>query len=564
MPPAPANRESAPRLVRRGGDGETLGAFVVKARSVIGRHPQSDLVVAAQSVSRRHAQIEQSGGAVVLTDLGSSNGTFVNGERVQRRTLRNGDRVSFGEEDFVFQEDPRRDAARSWISAVDVLDEIDTEHTVIAHDAPSDNAAMLKEMARELSGELELRSAHARLATLYGVCEVLRNGADSALPPLFEDLIGLLFDELEAERGVVLVRRPEDGLMEPAAARVRGKTNEEARVTLSRTVLDRVVRDRVAILSSDMQMDERFSQSESISMSSIRSAICAPFIVRGEVAGVVHLDSLSRARLFTDDDLKFLSTVAGEIAVTIENRLMREEAVHRERLAAVGETLAGISHSAKNLLTMVGAGAEVLSQSIAKKDWEGVEDSWGVVQRGLGNLEKLTREMLELSVRRKALLEEVDINELAEGMAGAFRASCQEAGIALRLDLEEHLGPRATDREGLSRVLENLVLNAIEAMKHGGEIVLTTRERPGGVLDLTVYDNGPGIAEEDLREIFKPFFTTKGNNGTGLGLPMCRKIAEDLGGRLTVDSTVGKGSAFTVSLPLIRGGDSTEFSDTKI
>jgi signal transduction histidine kinase len=110
----------------------------------------------------------------------------------------------------------------------------------------------------------------------------------------------------------------------------------------------------------------------------------------------------------------------------------------------------------------------------------------------------------------------------------------------------------------------NLLLNALDVLpKEGGEVIVTTREHADRVLDIIVYDNGPGIPEGKADEIFKPFFTTKGSAGTGLGLPMCRKIAEDLGGRITVDDTPGKGAAFTVSLPLLKPRMGSETQVTK-
>ena len=561
--PASGSPTGPPRLVRRGQDGETLGHHLIKGSVVVGRHPQCDLVVPEDSVSRRHAQLEASGGYVVVSDLGSSNGTFVNGQRVQRRSLRNGDRLSFGSVDFVFQDDPRRDAAHSWASAVDVLDELVTEHAFIPGDAPSDHTAILREMAREMSDEVAVRRATERLATLYRLGEILRQADDEENDLLFGRVLDLLFESMSAERGAILLRRPTDSDFEPVAARTRAR-GAQSRVALSRSILERVVGSRVAVLSSDTQADDRFNTADSVVLHSIRSAICAPLLGRGEVVGVIHLDATSKSRVFTSEDLQFLTTFATEVAVTVENRAMRREAVHRERLAAVGEAVAGISHNAKNSLVMIGSGADVLALSIKKRDWQGVEDSWGAVQRGLARLEKLTAEMLEFSSHREPRLEEEDVNALLAQLAEEVRPRFAELGASLRLELEEGLKPRLIDAEGLQRILMNLVLNALDVLpKEGGEVIITTTEHADRVLDIIVYDNGPGIPAGMADEIFKPFFTTKGSSGTGLGLPMCRKIAEDLGGRITVDDTPGKGAAFTVSLPFLKPSLGAETQVTK-
>jgi two-component system sensor histidine kinase HydH len=125
-------------------------------------------------------------------------------------------------------------------------------------------------------------------------------------------------------------------------------------------------------------------------------------------------------------------------------------------------------------------------------------------------------------------------------------------GVTLELDLEEELAPRPVDENGLHRTLMNLIVNAMEALPEGsGVITASTQLRPDDTLVIRIRDNGTGIQPDVLEKIFLPFFTTKGSKGTGLGLPMCKKVIEDMGGRMDVDSVVNEGTTFTMTIPRV-------------
>jgi signal transduction histidine kinase len=142
------------------------------------------------------------------------------------------------------------------------------------------------------------------------------------------------------------------------------------------------------------------------------------------------------------------------------------------------------------------------------------------------------------------------LNALAERIARFFGHELEQKKINLRLELAPHLPRRKMDSEQMYQVLMNMVFNGIQAMPDGGELTITTAYDPDGdFLSITISDTGIGMDDDKIGQIFSPFFTDK-HKGTGLGLAIARNIVEKHGGRIEVYSVVGKGSRFTIILPI--------------
>jgi signal transduction histidine kinase len=160
--------------------------------------------------------------------------------------------------------------------------------------------------------------------------------------------------------------------------------------------------------------------------------------------------------------------------------------------------------------------------------------------------------MLAYSSNKRPDFVECDINEMICGTAEEIEEQLIQKGVALELDLDEDIKPRPLDESGLQRTIMNLIVNSMEAISHGdGRIIVATSQRPDGTLQVVVTDNGSGIPKDKLERIFFPFFTTKGSSGTGLGLPMCKKCVEDMGGTMRVESEQNVGTTFTIELPVL-------------
>ena len=228
-----------------------------------------------------------------------------------------------------------------------------------------------------------------------------------------------------------------------------------------------------------------------------------------------------------------------------EKERMREEMTRLDRLASLGKLSAGIAHEVRNPLTGVSLLLDDLHDR-APLDPE-CQSMMGKALTEIERVERLISALLNFASPPKARFREGDLNRVVQDTLLLLRRECEKKRVELRTTLGE-VPPFRFDVEKVRQALLNLVKNALDALPEGGTIDVATIVAEGTAL-LRVSDNGPGIAAADLPFIFEPFFTRKGA-GTGLGLSITQRIAEEHRGRITVDSTAGAGTVFTIVLPL--------------
>jgi signal transduction histidine kinase len=227
------------------------------------------------------------------------------------------------------------------------------------------------------------------------------------------------------------------------------------------------------------------------------------------------------------------------------------ELKENERLAEIGQTVAGLSHVLKNVLNGLRAGQYVLDRALEKGDQEKLRKGLHVTKSSVRRVERLIFDMLYYAKERIPRREPVDPNEVISEVAEQLRDLAESLGVEVRTEIDEGIGKVALDRTGIFRAIVDLVTNAIDACtesESGDLVVLRSRGRPDEIV-LTVEDNGIGMSEEVLSKIYSRFFSTKAAGGTGLGLHVVKKITEEHGGTVVVDSVPGAGSAFRLHLP---------------
>lgn len=235
-------------------------------------------------------------------------------------------------------------------------------------------------------------------------------------------------------------------------------------------------------------------------------------------------------------------------------RLQREKE-QAQRLAAIGETVAGLAHYIKNILTAFQGGAYVIRSAMAKKDLGLVEKGWAMVERNIEQIAHIVTDMLIYSRERTPRCEPVDPNELVEEILDSMKQRARLSGVTLAPRLHPRLPPVLMDRTAIHRCLLNLVSNAVDActlegiVDGRGRVEVKTDRPKGWGVRFEVTDNGTGMDEALQQKLFTGFFTTKGYRGTGLGLPVTRKIVEEHGGKLTFTSCPGRGTTFALWLP---------------
>ena len=238
-----------------------------------------------------------------------------------------------------------------------------------------------------------------------------------------------------------------------------------------------------------------------------------------------------------------------------EIRRLERQLVQSERLAATGQTAASIAHAIKNIVGGLKGGMFVVNKGFELSNQDYLEDGWDMVQRNISKISTLAMDLLTYCKERRPEYRLAEANEVAAEVVELLSKRAEEFKIKLILATEEGLEPVAMDVSGIHQCLVNLVSNAIDACRpeicghEKGKITVGTCTRPNWAVCFEVRDNGCGISSEDKEKIFTTFFSTKGADGTGLGLLNVQKIAQEHGGCIEVESEPAKGSVFRLLLP---------------
>ncbi len=266
---------------------------------------------------------------------------------------------------------------------------------------------------------------------------------------------------------------------------------------------------------------------------------------RGELVPI-----LLSARLLEDKGEE-VATV-GYFKDVREIKRLEDELVESERLAAVGQTAAGIAHGVKNILHGMKLGAFMIDTGLEKDKPESLRKGWKLVRKNINRISKMTKEMLSLASRSPSAFELCSLNEIVEEVCELMRERASELGISLVRKLDPTLPQVTVDPEAIHTCLVNLVTNAIESFPEhgsGGQVIVSSRYEAEDGICLRVRDTGQGMSEAIKTQVFENLFTTKGARGTGLGLALTHKIVREHGGTIQVESEPNKGSSFTIILP---------------
>jgi len=229
-------------------------------------------------------------------------------------------------------------------------------------------------------------------------------------------------------------------------------------------------------------------------------------------------------------------------------RLHSSQMSRAEHLATLGELAAGLAHEIRNPLGGIAGVIEIIGRELPETSPS--RDVLKEVQAEVLHIKKILSDLLEYARPRPPEFRLADLNATAEHAVSLARQQALSRPIRIELLPADNLPPVEHDPSQMQQVLLNLLLNAIQAIDGPGSVRVELAARDHTAV-ISVKDTGRGIAPEHLRQIFRPFFTTKGK-GTGLGLSLARRIVEDNGGRIEVESMPGEGSRFTILLPFRR------------
>jgi len=245
----------------------------------------------------------------------------------------------------------------------------------------------------------------------------------------------------------------------------------------------------------------------------------------------------------------------GEIASVVETGVNITSIKDiQKQLILLGQTVAGMAHSIKNIMMGLEGGIYVVNKGIEDKQPDEVKEGWEMVLLNFDKIAQIVKDILYCSKEREPNLQVIEPNRVAQEVYELFHDSAARYSIKIGLDLDEKLTTAVIDPAGLHTVLSNLVSNAMDACKLDlwkDEHLVEIRTRKGrdGATVIEVADNGIGIGKNLRGHMFEDFFTSKGDKGTGLGLMVTQKIMREHGGSITFRSRPGRGTTFVASFP---------------
>ncbi len=484
---------------------------------LIGRSTEA-IAITDRSVSRRHAELTPDEGVWYLRDLDSSNGTFLNGRPVlDRESLQPGDRIRCGDTLFVVA--------------------VEAELPQAGSQAPSAPAPAAMAVEARLPA-----NAPAVAEPRFRLLQELASLADVASdrPALLAKALGFLREEFGADRAAFVVPDPRSV---PPSVRIEASDArpDAAPPAIPFDSVQESVLSGIGLLALTTGLDA----------SHATSALCVAVRVPERTLGALWVDRQIARGAYDERHLRLLQAVGVHLALLLRHGELLEATFARERLAAMGETVATLSHSIKNILQALRGGADTVELALGRGDLPIAREGWPILARNLDRIHSLVRNMLAYAKDRSLDLVRQSPNELAKEIVQLLQSAAARRRVALELDLDDGMPPVTMDPDAIHQAVMNLVSNAIEAApERTGHVRVATRWVEGpGEAEISVEDDGPGIPATLLPRLFEPFASTKGQRGTGLGLTVSRKLVLQHGGRIEVRSTGPQGTVMAIRLP---------------
>lgn len=391
---------------------------------------------------------------------------------------------------------------------------------------------------------------------------------------LLESSLKQTLDLFSANRGSIFLVKDNAHDLILKIAFGMNKTEEETMVKrIGEGIVGKVAKLKEPVFVEDISKDDRFKNFKRRSSYKSPSFICAPLLIKDELIGVINITDKKSGHKFNKNELQLLDFLSSQIALNyrriqlyqklksvvhekekLEDRLgktdqeaqnlKRQIAIH-ERLATIGKLAGGIAHEFNNPLDGVMRYTNLCLEHVTDDVVRGYLIE---IKQGLNRMAKIVRNLLACSRNEMPQKKNVDFALVLEHALTSIHADLAGKNIIITKDLQEHMPPILD--LGLERVLSNLLRNAADAIYQDGEILIRAKYGNSKMI-IEVIDNGSGIEEANLQQIFEPFFTTKDiDKGCGLGLTIISEIVKSYNGNIEVSSRIGKGTTFTITLPV--------------
>ncbi len=328
-------------------------------------------------------------------------------------------------------------------------------------------------------------------------------------------------------------------------------------VKINDSLLGQVVKKKTPLRVNDVHSQAKFRYAELAREEGLTSLLAVPVIYQDDVLAVLALYS-EEPRRFRESEVRLLQLLANQGAIAIENARRMERLValeesmrQAERFSVLGTLAAEIAHEIRNPITII----NMLIHGVREKASEDPQtrEDLEIVTQKLDRINHIVEQTLSLSKTSEAKTRPYNLNQIVDELLLFLNYKLAKLGIDVKTQLDRKLPDAPMDPGQIQQVLMNLLVNAMESIGENGQLTIKTRmakdRKLGQCVRCAISDTGAGIPKETLESLFEPFFTTR-EDGTGLGLFISNKLVRRHKGHIKVKSSPGKGSTFTVSIPL--------------
>jgi len=608
---------------------------LTEASSTIGRDSNNAIRLHDFEVSRRHAEIFRNESGCFLRDLESSNGTFVNGRRVKTHRLANGDQILIGKTTALFASRAIDSGARDPL--VDVLQDADGSsgsrvlHSLssdegLEDDERSENAVLSSWLQRAraslnfmchtamaTSQTLDVKRLLARILELIFQwapvdrgCVFLYDPETNKLTPkssrtrkknarvrVSQTILNYAF---ENQKGVLTSDARADQRWDGAASVVQNGVKEAICVPMQGRygLVGMIYIDVSRSLNVDGSKDEKNAGFESDASAESSSNVCASVEAQIDAsssreasddgskesnnptsAPEASQDSSCNAKFqkLTLDHLRLMVVIGRQAALAIEDTQYFLGMAQAERLAAVGQTVAVLSHHIKNILQGIRGGGYLIETGLNEHDETIVRKGWKIVEKNQTKISDLVLDMLTFSKERTPVWTCSNFNELMDDAIELMNGRAEELGVKLSYRVACEAPAFFFDKDQIHRALVNLIVNALDASKEPNDVesedaatekrglseqnrspqveVALELSEDGEKVRVVVDDSGQGVPPELRDSIFRPFISKNKSGGTGLGLAVTHKIVQEHNGSISTEDSPLGGARFVMEIPIV-------------
>jgi signal transduction histidine kinase len=372
----------------------------------------------------------------------------------------------------------------------------------------------------------------------------------ASLEELLMAVLGEAMRACEARMGAVALRDPESGTGTLYVIDERGKKMKNVPYPENAGLVGWAIRQNEILVSSDAESDARRDRAldARVGGATVKTALAVPLEGEGDSAmGALAIYNKRAGRAFSEEDRELLVLVTANASTAIRLQLSREAREHEERLTTIGRLLSSVIHDLKTPLTVMSGYVQLMQ---ASNDAAQREKFAELILKQFDHIGAMQREVLEFARGEKSVLvRKVYLQKFFDDVREQLEGDLARRGVELVVDVQER-GTARFDEGKMLRVVNNLARNASEAMGQGGGkfVVKVTRDKQSGDLVVSFSDTGPGIPKQIEHRLFESFVTSGKQGGTGLGLAIVKKIAEEHGGKVSVQSS-SRGATFKLRIP---------------